>query len=169
MELRAITRMAVRNTSAGMKSTRSPSSRRTRDRGRKMPSGYSRMLTTRKAAWWVTARKVFPPCINDCSPCPGFAMKWLSRRWARPATSVSLPGRGMRRTEDYNLPIFLLFPCFDIEMQYVFTDTQLRVQRNCGVVAVVRLHEDDIRAAFGGNRLECFDQCSCNPFPPVRG
>jgi hypothetical protein len=37
----------------------------------------------------------------------------------------------------------------DVKVQHIFADSQLGVEGNCRLVAVVRLHEDDVNAAGG--------------------
>ena len=47
----------------------------------------------------------------------------------------------------------------DIEVKYVLSSAQLGVQGNCCVVAVIRLHEDDVDAALGRSSFDPLDHC----------
>lgn len=56
----------------------------------------------------------------------------------------------------------------DVEVQDVFANAKLRVERDRRCVRRIGLHENDVRAALPRNLAQLFDQRGGEALPPVR-
>src|ERR1700733_1746158 len=65
-------------------------------------------------------------------------------------------------------PSRLLGPNGYIEVQYVFANSQLRIQRNGRLITNIRLNKDHIGPSTRSDRLEFIDQRGRNSLPTVR-